>query len=106
MKYTLWKKEGDLWRIRACKNFGDVKKGDVGGLVLSEKNLSQDGNCWVYDSAKVYDNAKVSGNAKISGTAWVSGDAKVFGDAHVYGDAWVHGDAWVDYDVSDGEVKA
>ena len=38
----------------ACKDFGNIKKGDFGGYVESEKNLSHEGNCWVYDGAKVY----------------------------------------------------
>ena len=50
-KYILHHKEGSLWRIQACKNFGGVKKGDFGGLIASEKNLSHDGNCWVYNNA-------------------------------------------------------
>ena len=44
-----------LHRIRALKNFADVKVGDLGGFVEKEKNLSQQGDCWVYDDAKVYE---------------------------------------------------
>ncbi len=29
-------------RVVALKDFGDVKKGDVGGFVQSERNLSQE----------------------------------------------------------------
>ena len=29
----------DIYRIRALKNFGNVKAGDVGGWVCSEDNL-------------------------------------------------------------------
>jgi len=46
-----------------------------GGFIESIKNLSQDGNAWVYGNAEVYGNAKVSGNAKVYGNAKVSGDA-------------------------------
>jgi len=53
----------------ACKDFDDVKKGDFGGLIKSEKNLSHDGNCWVYEDAWVYDDAQVSDNAKVYGFA-------------------------------------
>ena len=35
-----------LHRIRALKNFGDVKKDDLGGYIEDENNLSQKGNCW------------------------------------------------------------
>lgn len=70
-KYELLKDNTSLrlgntvYRIRAIKNFGDVKAGDIGGFVASEANLSQEGNCWIYDDASVFENAKVSGNAKI-----------------------------------------
>lgn len=64
-----------LYRIQALRDFGNVKEGDIGGYIESEKNLSQDGNAWVY------------------GDACVSGDACVYGDARVYGDACVYGNA-------------
>ncbi len=90
-----------LYRIEALKDFGDVKKGDKGGYVESEKNLSQKGNCWIYDNAKVfgraviYDDAKVFGNAKIYGEAFVRGNAKVCGNAQICGNAYVYNDAKV-----------
>mgnify|MGYP006887316130 CR=1 FL=1 len=48
-----------LFRIKALVSFGDVKEGELGGLVEKEENLDQSGNAWVY------------------GNAWVSGDARV-----------------------------
>ena len=72
-----------LYRIEALRDFADVEKGDKGGYVESEDNLSHDGNCWVY------------GNARVCGDAWVYGDARVYGNAWVYGDAWVYGNAHV-----------
>ena len=40
-----------LYRIEALKSFNDgwVKKGEKGGYIEKEDNLSQDGDCWVYD---------------------------------------------------------
>lgn len=92
-KYSM-KKEGSLFRIRALRNFADVKKGDLGGLVENERNLSQFGDCWVYDGGTVQGDAKVYGNAKIkeaivSGTALVDDCAVVEGGALVCGDAIV-----------------
>ena len=55
----------ELRRIRAVRNFGDVKAGDLGGFVQSEINLSHHGNAWVCDDAKVCDNAEVCGCAGI-----------------------------------------
>ena len=90
-----------LHRIQALKDFGNVKKGNLGGWIEKEHNLSQEGNCWVYDDACVfddacvYDNARVSGNAQVYGDARVSDNAWVYGDAQIYGDAWVYGNARV-----------
>ena len=90
-----------LYRIKSLKDFGNVKKGDKGGFVEKESNLSQSGDCWVYDNAKVYNNAKVFdyadiyGNAEIFGNAIVSGNARVYGNAKVYHYAMVYDDAEV-----------
>ena len=84
-----------LCRIEALKDFGDVKKGDKGGFIEDEHNLSHDGNSWVCDNARVCDNAWVYGDAWVYGNAWVCGDAWVYDNAWVYGDAWVYGNAWV-----------
>ena len=70
-----------LFRIKALISFEGVKKGDVGGYVESEKNLSQSGDAWVYGNAKVY------GNAEVYGNAWVSGDA----DYIVFKNNWSSG---------------
>lgn len=91
--------ESKLFRIEALIDFGDVKAGDKGGFVESEKNLSQFGTAWVFDNAYVYGNAVVAGNAKVSGDSWVGDKAKVTGNAilndelHVCDDSWVHGNA-------------
>ena len=90
-----------LYRIKSLKDFGNVKKGDKGGFVEKEENLSQSGDCWVYDNAKVYNNAKVFdyadiyGNAEIFGNAIVSGNAMVYGNAKVYHYAMVYDNAEV-----------
>ena len=58
-----------LHRIKALESFGRVEKGELGGWIESEKNLSQDGDAWVGDNATVCGNATVSGNASVSGNA-------------------------------------
>src|SRR3990167_6886502 len=73
----------DVQRVRALRDFGDVKKGDVGGFVEKESNLSHDGDAWVCGNAEVFGNAKVSGDAKAYGNARVCGNARVYGDARV-----------------------
>ncbi len=87
--------EGNMLRIIALKNFSDVKRGDRGGLIKKEENLSQIGDCWVFENAKVSGNARVCENAKIYGHAWVYGKALVRNDTWVYGDAKVYGEACV-----------
>lgn len=66
-----------LYHIRALKDFGNVKIGDIGGYIEKEENLSQKGICWVYGSALIYDNAKVYGNAEVYGSALIYGNAKI-----------------------------
>ena len=97
----------EVHRIKALKSFGNIKEGDLGGWIESEKNLSQDGNAWIFDNATVYDNARVGGdakvrdnarvgdNAKVRDNAWVGENAWVNGDALVGGDAWVNGNSLV-----------
>ncbi len=91
-----------LFRIKALISFKDIRKGEIGGYVEAERNLSQSGNAWVSGNAcvtgnaRVSDNAWVSGNACVTGNAWVSGNACVTGNAWVCDDAWVSGNAWVE----------
>lgn len=82
-----------LYRIMAVKDFSNVTAGDYGGYVAGGYNLSQFGDCWVYDDAKVYDSAHVSGNARISGKAQIFGNSRVTDFAIVTGLALVYGSA-------------
>jgi carbonic anhydrase/acetyltransferase-like protein (isoleucine patch superfamily) len=84
-----------LYRIKALKDFGDVKKGDLGGFVEKESNLSQEGNCWICDDAKVFDDATIYNNAEIYGNAHIYDDARVGDDAQVFSDAQVSGEALI-----------
>ena len=58
-----------LYRIEALRDFNDVKKGDKGGFVEKEENLSQYGDSWVYDNAMVFGNAEIVGDAKVESAA-------------------------------------
>lgn len=82
-----------LYCIEALKDFVDVKKGDKGGFIESEYNLSQDNNCWVYDDAKVYDNAAIHGNASVRGNAEIYGNALISGYASIEDNVKVYDDA-------------
>lgn len=69
-----------LFRIKALISFKDIRKGEIGGYVEAERNLSQSDNAWVTGNAWVCDDACVSDNARVSGNAWVetSNDYIVF----------------------------
>ena len=75
-----------LYQIKALKDFGSVTKGDVGGYIESEKNLSHEGLCWIYDDAWVSGNARVSGYARVYGNSIVTDDARVYGNDRVTDD--------------------
>lgn len=92
---TMHQMGATLHRIRACRSFGNVNAGDIGGWIEREENLSHDGNAWVADYACVFDTARVFGNAQVSDVAWISHDARVFDDAHISEAAWVYGKASV-----------
>lgn len=104
MKYEILKDDfiefddRKLYRIRALKDFHNVKKGKFGGYIASERNLSHEGEAWVYSDAWVSGDARVSGNARIAGDARILGNARISGEAWVLGDAWVSGDARISGD--------
>lgn len=74
-----------VFRIRSMVDFetihGNIRKGDSGGYIEKEENLSHEGNCWVSDTAKVYGNALVVDNAIIKGNAVVCDDALIHDSA-------------------------
>ena len=93
--------QGNLHRIQALKNFDDVHKGDIGGFIENESNLSQKGNCWIYDdaivknkakvmkNAKIYNNAKIYGFAEVSNNVIISNNAEIFETAKIYNDVQI-----------------
>ena len=119
-KETLTLENGKvLHRIQALKDFSDVKAGDLGGWIESEHNLSQEGNCWVYDDAqvfgfarvvhnarvkyysKVFRNATITGNAiirdyaEVYGSAVVGDYSKVVGSSRIFGNAYILGNVYI-----------
>ena len=89
--------EIELKRIRALKDLkpkqmhGEVHKGDIGGWIESEDNLSHDGMCWVDDEAMVFEQAVVKDNAYICGNARIEEYAVVCGNASADENAVVAG---------------
>ena len=62
-----------LYRVRALKSFGNVKKGDIGGYIESSDNLSIHGEGWVYDEFWV------------SGNAWKDSNGRFYGEPLAFG---------------------
>jgi len=91
-EFTGETKKFDSITLRRIRRLSD---GLVGGWIESKKNLSQEGNAFVYGYALVYGDAMVCGNARVYGNAWVFGNAQVFGYAQVDGNAQVYGNARV-----------
>ena len=89
-KYTILENETKLlnghtlYRIQALKDFNGVKAGENGGWIEGYHNLSQDGNCWIYDDAVVYDKAYVYEDACVFGSANVFGKSRIYGYAQVF----------------------
>ena len=84
-----------LFQVVALRNFGDVRKGDVGGYIERTDNLSNKGNCWVFGEARVFENACVFGEARVFENACVFGEAFVFGNAQILGESQIFGGALV-----------
>jgi len=76
-----------LYRIKSLKTFSDVKKGQLGGWIEKESNLSQEGNCWIYNEAKQYGNSVRSENAVSYGNAQSFGNSRQYGNSQQYGDS-------------------
>ena len=98
--------EHTLFRIMALRDIrDDVKKGDFGGYIERESNLSQEGSCWVYPNARVYDYAKVKNDAVIRGWGVVCDSAIVKDSSIVEGDATIRDRATIfDNVIVDGKV--
>ena len=41
-----------LFQIQATASFGNVERGELGGYIEKEENLSQENNAWVYGNAQ------------------------------------------------------
>ena len=82
-----------LYRVKALKDFGYVKKGDIGGYVENPNNLSHEGYCWIYDNAKIYSNARIYGNSEVSDYVVIQDNARIYGNSQISDCAVVQGSA-------------
>ena len=95
---TSYTKEYDgqtLYRIRALKDFGSVKAGELGGYVAGKHNLSQYGNSWIQTDSKVFNLAYVGDNAIVRKSI-MYGNAKAIENCRIihttmYGDSVIKG---------------
>lgn len=84
-----------LHRIKALKDLKGVddiifvNKGDLGGWLESEDNLSQSNNAWVYGEAIVYDKAFVCDDARVYGCAEMKDEAYACGQTNIFNSAVV-----------------
>lgn len=94
-----------IYQLIASKSFGDVKIGDLGGWVESDKNLSQDGSCWIDQGCFVLDTAVVTDNSRIKGTTVIYGDSYVLGDSIIGGNTCIiNGGRFLDEFIIDGII--
>lgn len=89
-----------LYPIRALRDFGNVRKGDIGGYIESEHNLAHEGNCWICKNTWVFGEAIVCESAIIDGgiiygDALVHGNARVVGNVNIFDRSYIAGDAYI-----------
>ena len=70
-----------LHRIRALRDTWYCKKGDLGGWIEKEENLSHAGQSWIKDESEAYGNAQVYGNALVSSNSRILNNAQIYGNA-------------------------
>lgn len=85
-----------LYRIQALKTFTKpggcnpvVHVGELGGYVEVEDNLSQDGNCWIFDKARVKEGGRVLDDAIVYDKSLVSKNSIIRGRSIVGGHCFV-----------------
>ena len=84
-----------LYRIKALKDFGSIKKGQLGGYIGKEKNLSFYDECWIYDNSKVFENARIFDNVKISGKVEIHGNVRITQKVEISGNIEIYGNAYM-----------
>lgn len=89
-----------LYRIRALRDFSDVKKGDLGGYIEKEENLSHDGDAWVLDRAFIGQNAKIFDSVSIGGNARICCDSDILWGERIGGES-----VTIAFRCDDGEIR-
>jgi len=87
-KYTMNPNYDGTFNIVLLHDIGNIptlKKGEIGGVIHTEKNLSHEGRCWVFPGGEVSGQARVEGNAFVEDGGKVEVFAKVEDAATIYG---------------------
>ena len=86
-----------VYRIKALQDFGIVKKGDLGGYIAKESNLSfkEGSEAWVGKEAVVMDNASVLNHALVTDHAIIAGTTTVKDYAIVGGSVEINGNCFI-----------
>ena len=94
MKYELSKNPehrlGNVTRIVALKDFSNVKKGEIGGFVSNENNLSQYGDCWLYGNSKMFGNCKMFDNSKMFGYSEMHDYSEMHNNSEIHNNSKMH----------------
>lgn len=91
-----------LHRIRALVHVNEeVERGDLGGYVESDQNLSQEEHCWIYDQAICCEDAYVTKNGRLYDGAMARDSALISGNARLFEHAKAEGNSIV----LSGEIK-
>lgn len=76
-----------LYRIRR------LKTGELGGYVEHERNLSHEGESWLYGNACAFQNSRVEGDAVAVRDAWIYGNAIMTDKSRAYENAHLRDNA-------------
>jgi len=84
-----------LLRVRALRDFGDVKAGDVGGCVQDRRNISQNGDCWLSYDCVIIGRGRLQANARMRGRAVIKDNAFLGANAYMQDNTVLCGNAIV-----------
>ena len=84
-----------LYRIRALRDINRhfVNRGDLGGYIEDDRNLSHRGDCWVGEDAIVKQKASVQDNAYAGYNAFLTGQAELCDNARALNEIEMRGRA-------------
>ena len=73
-----------------------VHKGEIGGYIQAESNLSQKVCCWVGNDSNVYGNARVYETSVVRNKASVCGNVRIYGNSEIWGSVYISKDYVID----------